>query len=133
MINSMLTLMILCFSSCGVMSSKDALTGAVTSTALAGTAVAVKEAFTPDYPLYVDPFEICSVSGENVDCTLYPCEKNCNVVTPADEWKLENPYVATIRSNKFSAIVSYCRENQGACVELLGSYEGTKIVIQKTK
>lgn len=105
--------------------------GAIAGAATQKVVERVKEVFTPKYPLYLPPHEICDISSSSVvvTCYLIPCEKDCKRSVGWPEWAKNNPSVLTVRQSAIPAAIEFCKKNEEACVEQIGEYAGQTIVI----
>ena len=108
--------------------------GVVAGAAAVKTVERIKEVFTPEYPLYLQPIELCTLDRE-VTCFLVPCQKNCVITLSFEEFVELNPKVATIRtsSKQINAAQAFCEKNKEACVDQISQYEGKTIVVEVLK
>ena len=105
--------------------------GAVGGAVAAKAAEKIKKVFTPVYPLYLPPHEICDINSSPlfVTCYVVPCKENCTVSYDKQEWFDQNPKVLTVRSSVIPSVIEFCSKNKEACVYYIGEYAGYSIVI----
>ena len=122
--------------------TQSGLGGAIGGAAAVKVVEKVKEVFTPKYPLYLQPIELC-VLGAEVTCSLAPCTEDCDIKMSFSEfvaWQkelqgTENPKVATLRTSakQINTMQEYCRKNdeaEKACIDQISQYEGQTIVVE---
>ena len=127
-------LIFLCFlGGCGpVNQSQTAGAGALGGIVATKTIQNIQKNFTPNYPLQVNPVEICALTDpENVTCVIVPCVPHgtCQRIQSRADWIAENPKILTLSSSAIPAIKLFCEKNKGACETFLGEYDGEKILV----
>ena len=106
---------------------QGAAAGAVTGAAAVKVTEKIVEVFTPKFPLYLQPIELCTLAKE-VTCFLVPCTENCMIQMTFAEFIEVNPKVATLRTSakQVNAMQVFCKNNKNekACVKQIANYEG---------
>ena len=102
---------------------------AIGGAVVAETAKKITQAFTPKYPLLVQPQEICDITQDPVKCWIVPCRTSCEVSIDRATFLANNPKVQTIQSSQIVSALKFCEKNTKACEKFLGEYDGFKIVL----
>ena len=97
----------------------------------------IKKVVEPQYKLYWDPIEICSIKDDPVVCHLVPCDYNhttCTITIPKKSFIEQNEKIITVRSSQIENIMDYCNKNKDFCLERFGFYkEKSQKIILVTK
>ena len=105
--------------------------GALGGVAASKAAEKIQKVFTPEYPLYLQYLEICTIEKQ-VTCYVIPCENNCVYKTSLDSFIANNPKVVTLRSSAqwINAAHVFCSKNKDACIDQLAKYAGKTIILE---